>query len=199
MNTVHNLWITQVALERGFLVRFLHSTIGIMILYISNRTKGAAHTCPFCMGETMLKRICDICGRTVAQGKPCPCRASRHRAYDRERRDKNKAAFYNGKAWQRITEAARRRAQYADEVVFAETGRLIPGAIVHHIEPIDENPARKLDMENLIFVSAQTHKKIHDAYDKNPRAKREMQEKLATIRGKSGAAGAGQKSFEQEI
>jgi len=115
------------------------------------------------------------------------------------RRDKNKAAFYHGKAWQRTAEAARRRAQYADEVVFAETGRFVRGNIVHHIEPIGENPARKLDMENLIFVSAQTHKKIHDAYNKNPRAKREMQERLTAIRRKRDEAGAGQKSFEQEI
>nr|DAY31540.1 MAG TPA: NinG protein [Caudoviricetes sp.] len=147
----------------------------------------------------MLKRICDICGRTVKQGKPCPCRVSRHRDYDIMRRDKNKAAFYHGKAWQRTAEAARRRAQYADEVVFAETGRFVRGNIVHHIEPIGENPARKLDMENLIFVSAQTHKKIHDAYNKNPRAKREMQERLTAIRRKRDEAGAGQKSFEQEI
>lgn len=145
----------------------------------------------FFVGDIMLKRICDICGRTAAQGKPCPCRASRHRVYDRERRDKDKAAFYNGQAWQRTAEAARARAGYADEVIFAETGRLIPGAIVHHIEPIVENPARKLDMENLIFVSAATHKKIHDAYSKSSRAKREMQEKLAAIRRKRYGAGEG--------
>lgn len=143
----------------------------------------------------MLNRICDICGRTVKQGKPCLCRVSRHRDYDRERRDKNKAAFYHGKAWQRTAEAARRRAQYADEVVFAETGRLVPGAIVHHIEPIGENPVRKLDMENLIFVSAKTHKEIHDAYNKNSRAKREMQEKLAVIRRKRDEVGGGAKKF----
>ena len=147
----------------------------------------------------MLTRICEICGRTVPQGKPCPCRAQRHRDYDRERRDKNKAAFYHGKAWQRTAEAARRRAQYADEVVFTETGRLVPGAIVHHIEPIGENPVRKLDMENLIFVAAATQKKIHYAYEKISRAKREMQEKLAAIRRKRDGAGEGQKSFEREI
>ena len=102
----------------------------------------------------MLNRICEICGRTVRHGKPCVCRAMRHRRYDERWRDKDKAAFYHGKAWQRTAEAARKRAQYVDEVIYAETGRLVPGAIVHHIEPIDENPMRKLDMENLIFVSA---------------------------------------------
>jgi hypothetical protein len=143
----------------------------------------------------MLKRICDICGRTVVQGRCCPCQAQRHRAYDCERRNKKKAAFYNGKAWQRTSEAARIRANYADEVVFTETGRLIPGAIVHHIEPIGENPARKLDMDNLIFVSAKTHKEIHDAYNKNLRAKRAMQEKLKEIRRKRDNVGGGAKKF----
>ena len=151
------------------------------------------------MGEIMLKRICGVCGRTVTQGTRCPCQARRHRDYDRTRRDKDKAAFYNGKAWQRTAEAARIRARYADEVIYAETGRIVPGAIVHHIEPIGENPARKLDMDNLIFVSARTHKEIHDAYQKNPRAKRAMQEKLREIRAKRDGAGAGQKSLEQEI
>ena len=75
----------------------------------------------------------------------------------------------------------------------------MPGAIVHHIEPIGENPARKLDMDNLIFVSARTHKEIHDAYNKNPRAKRAMQGKLAEVRRKIDEAGAGQKSLEGEI
>ena len=139
----------------------------------------------------MLNRICDICGRTVVQGRSCPCQAQRRSTYDRERRDKNKAAFYHGKAWQRTAKAARIRARYADEVVFAETGRLVPGAIVHHIEPIGENPVRKLDMGNLIFVSAATHKKIHDAYDKSSRVKREMQEKLREIRAKRDGAGEG--------
>ena len=139
----------------------------------------------------MLNRICDICGRTVVQGRSCPCQAQRHSTYDRERRDKNKAAFYHGKAWQRTAEAARIRARYADEVIYAETGRIVPGAVVHHIEPIGENPARKLDMDNLIFVSARTHKEIHDAYQKNPRAKRAMQEKLAAIRRKIDGAGEG--------
>lgn len=153
----------------------------------------------FYMGEVMLNRICEICGRTVRHGKPCVCRAMRHRRYDERWRDKDKAAFYHGKAWQRTAEAARKRAQYVDEVIYAETGRLVPGAIVHHIEPIDENPMRKLDMENLIFVSAGTHKRIHDAYEKNPRAKREMQEKLMVIRRERDGAGDGQKSFGEEI
>ncbi len=78
-----------------------------------------------------------------------------------------------------------------DEVVFAETGRIVPGAIVHHIEPIGENPARSLDMANLVFVSAKTHKEIHDAYNKSARGKWEMQQKLAAIRRKIDGAGGG--------
>nr|DAX26985.1 MAG TPA: hypothetical protein [Caudoviricetes sp.] len=50
-------------------------------------------------------------------------------------------------------------------------------------------------MDNLIFVSAKTHKEIHDAYNKNLRAKRAMQEKLKEIRRKRDNVGGGAKKF----
>ncbi len=129
----------------------------------------------------MLTRICAACGRIVPQGERCPCQTTRHKEYDRGRRDKDKARFYHSREWQAVAAAVRARAGYADEVARAN-GRLVPGAIVHHIYPVDERPDLRLSLGNLIFVSARTHKEIHDAYNKNPRAKKEMQACLIAIR-----------------
>ena len=137
----------------------------------------------------MLTRICLSCGRLVRQGETCPCQAKRHKEYDRGRRDKDKARFYHSREWQAVAAAVRARAGYADEVARAN-GRLVPGTIVHHIYPVDERPDLRLSLGNLIFVSARTHKEIHDAYNKNPRAKKEMQSRLfAALAGNVDARG----------
>ncbi|MGP1408035.1 hypothetical protein [Selenomonas sp.] len=125
----------------------------------------------------MLTRICPSCGRLVQQGEACPCQAKRHKAYDRERRDKDRARFYHSREWRAVAAAVRARAGYADELAKAG-GRLVPGAVVHHIHPVGDRPDLRLSMANLIYVSTRTHKEIHDAYNKNPQAKKEMQERL---------------------
>ena len=125
----------------------------------------------------MLTRICPSCGRLVRQGEACPCQGKRHKAYDRERRDKDRAKFYHSREWRAVAAAVRARAGYADELAKAG-GRLVPGSAVHHIHPVSERPDLRLSMGNLIYVSARTHKAIHDAYDKSPQAKKEMQSRL---------------------
>ena len=73
------------------------------------------------------------------------------------------------------------RAGY-DEVIFSETGRLIPCNVVHHIEPIDERPDLRLSMSNLICVTAKTHRRIHAAYDSGQSEKSQMVARLREIR-----------------
>ena len=131
----------------------------------------------------MLMRICGRCGQRIAQGQQCACMADRHHAYDRERRDKARARFYHSREWRQISQAARMRAGY-DEVIFSETGRLIPCDVVHHIEPIAERPDLRLSMSNLICVTAKTHRRIHAAYDDDPMTKRQMIARLREARSK---------------
>ena len=137
----------------------------------------------------MLTRICPSCGRPVQQGEACPCQAKRHKAYDRERRDKDRAKFYHSREWRAVVAAVRARAGYADELAKA-SGRLVPGSVVHHIHPVGERPDLRLSLGNLIYVSARTHKAIHDAYDKSPQTKKEMQSRLfAALAGNADARG----------
>ena len=73
------------------------------------------------------------------------------------------------------------RAGY-DEVIFSETGRLIPCDVVHHIETIGDRPDLRLSMSNLICVTAKTHRRIHAAYDSGQREKSQMVSRLREIR-----------------
>ena len=78
----------------------------------------------------MLTRICAACGRLVTQGARCACQASRHKAYDRERRDKDKARFYHSREWRAVAAAVRARAGYADELAKAGGSCRVPLCII---------------------------------------------------------------------
>lgn len=130
----------------------------------------------------MLNRLCAVCGRTVQQGQRCECQKKRHKAYDREHRDKDKALFYHSKSWARLREQAKVRANGCDEYIRYITKTLTPGVIAHHIFPIDERPELRLRSDNIVFVSARTHEMIHAAYDKGGDDKLRMQAALRAVR-----------------
>ena len=131
----------------------------------------------------MLMRICGRCGRKIIQGQQCSCQIDRHHAYDSEHRDKKRARFYHSREWRQISQAARMRTGY-DEVIYHDTGRLIPCDVVHHIQPIAERPDLRLSMSNLICVTAKTHRQIHAAYDHDPTMKQQMIARLREAHSK---------------
>lgn len=133
----------------------------------------------------MLMRQC-ICGRLVRQGEQCICRREANhkswRRYDQEKRDRLRAEFYHSVAWRRMTEAVRARAAGLDEWALAD-GRLERGAICHHIEELKDTPALSLDINNLIYVSAASHKKIHKEYEASEERKEKMKARLKEALG----------------
>lgn len=123
-----------------------------------------------------------MCGRTVEAGKPCRCITESRKAYDMTHRNKKSTAFYHSKQWKAVQAAAAARAHYADELILSEERRIVPGRIAHHIQPIADRPELSLSLSNIIYVSDATHKRIHDAYSKGAKERREMQERLARVR-----------------
>ena len=126
----------------------------------------------------MLTRLCPVCGRITRAGAPCACQAGRHREYDRQHRDADRATFYKSKAWAKTQRAVKARAGGCDEFLRATEGRLIPADTVHHIAPLADDPGASLSMENLILVSRRTHKYIHDRYAMGKNEKAAMQGRL---------------------
>lgn len=93
-----------------------------------------------------------------------------------------RAAFYDSHEWRATAEAARARAGYCDEYARQYDHRLIPGKVVHHIHTLEEEPGRRLDLNNLVVVSAKTHDHIHREYAASPDRKAAMVALLEAIR-----------------
>ena len=135
----------------------------------------------------MLMRICSRCGKRLEPGETCTCVGKKssikqhNQRYDKMQRNKERAAFYMSPAWLSLKRAAKARAYGLDELRLYQ-GRMVPGDVVHHIIPITDDPGRRLDADNLICVSNQTHRYIHAQYDRGGRAKKEMQALLFEIR-----------------
>lgn len=133
----------------------------------------------------MLMYICGHCGKSNPVGERCSCRAKadaeRNKKYDHEHRDHERAAFYQSPAWEAARLAVKSRAIGMDQYAYAEFHMLGRGTTAHHIIPLAEAPERALDMSNLIWVSAQMHRRIHATYDRSPEAKRALQDRLRAI------------------
>ncbi len=130
----------------------------------------------------MLTTICGRCGRLIQQGAKCPsCEAARQREYDRDHRNQDSKAFYNSKSWKLLQKAVASRAGYTDEYIRFYKGRIEPGKIAHHIQPISERPDLGLVGRNIIYVSAATHQMIHAEYAKGKKEKEEMQRRLYRV------------------
>lgn len=119
----------------------------------------------FCPGDDrMLKRICPICGRIHNQGEQCSMAKRRHKEYDRDHRDRARAGFYHSKEWTALHDMVKDRFHGMDAYEWCVNHRIVPGTIVHHIIPLVEDPEGCADLDNLILLSAKSHRKVHDLY-----------------------------------
>ncbi len=132
----------------------------------------------------MLMRICAKCGRKVLQGTRCTCakerEKERHKIYNAEFRDQEKNKFYHSKEWASLVAAVKARANGLDEYALAQ-GYFEEGNTVHHIYTVDERPDLKMSMDNLIYLSARNHNRIHKEYNKDATTKKILQAKLCGI------------------
>lgn len=116
----------------------------------------------------------------MRQGENCSCQNDRHKIYNAAQRDKEKNAFYHSAAWERLVARVKARASGLDEYAQAQ-GYFEVGNTVHHIYTVDERPDLKLSLDNLIFLSAKNHNRIHKEYNKDAESKKILQAKLIGI------------------
>ncbi|WP_462351188.1 endonuclease [Fusobacterium varium] len=129
----------------------------------------------------MLYKICGSCGNKIKHDEICPCRKKRGRGYDRENRNKVNAKFYNSREWKKLTRLCKLRANGLDLYELEINKRIVKGSLTHHIEELEDNRGRALDINNLIWVGDRTHAFIHAEYEKSSEAKEKMQEILFKI------------------
>ena len=133
----------------------------------------------------MLMKVCGRCGKKIEATKTCECNKSRHKVYDREYRNKDNAEFYHSKAWKQLTKLCKLKANGLDLYELEVNGKIVKGTLSHHIEELEENRDRALDITNLIWVSEKTHNYIHSVYNKSKKDKNKLKALLFKIVNKN--------------
>lgn len=114
-------------------------------------------------------KICNRCGKPYAVGKRCRCQTAYKRNYNKFGRDKRIKEFRASKAWGDTRAAVISRDGGLDLWLLYTTGEIRAGDSVHHIEPLNEAFDRRLDMDNLITLSEESHGRIEYLYKTNRR------------------------------
>lgn len=142
------------------------------------------------MGITALKKKCSKtgCNKVVEHGviycdyhqrKWEQEEKERYREYQSIRRkdkeQKKYQDFYNDKSWKRIRDAVIADYYGIDILEYYRTGRIIQGGRVHHIIELSEDWNSRLDICNLIYLTEQNHRRVHEEYKKGIREKKQMQ------------------------
>ena len=128
---------------------------------------------------------CSRCGKRIPSGTSCPCIKTRHKEYDKYSRDKKCKQFYASREWRAIRSATIEIDDGMDVYLFMTEGKLVAADTVHHIIPLQDDWQRRLDMDNLMSLSHDTHSMIEQMYrkDKTGTAKK-LQKMLLEYRNK---------------
>lgn len=71
-----------------------------------------------------------------------------------------------------------------DIVHYYRTSKVIQGYTVHHIIELSEDYSKRLDVDNLIYLTERDHQHVHREYNKGDREKKAMQKILITLKNK---------------
>lgn len=133
----------------------------------------------------------------MPSGSTCPCIKQRHREYDRYSRDQRSRNFYGGKDWERARAAALDADGGIDVYLYMTEGIVVAADTVHHIIPIKDDWDKRINIDNMISLSSDTHSMIEQMYKKNKGAMiRRLQEMIKEYRGQKEDGGY-LKSFEK--
>ena len=144
----------------------------------------------------MLKKLCSApgCYKVVDDGvkycekhqmKDVERRRASNREYKRKRmQDEDEARrqkLYSSRKWRKFREAQIARRFGIDIYEYYTTGKIVNAEVYHHIRDTKEDWDRRFDSKNVIGVSGENHKKIHDEYDKGYIDRIRMQRKLTDM------------------
>ena len=147
-----------------------------------------------------LKKLCSYSGCNVLVDygtKYC----YKHRTKDKERykdyrrsrlRDEEEKArqkFYNSPEWKNVRDLVIRKCFGIDIVEYYRTGQIIKGYTVHHIIELKDDWNKRLDINNLIYLSQENHIKIHKLMEQSKEDKEKVIEMLLEVKAR----------FEQEF
>lgn len=101
-------------------------------------------------------KMCNYCHRIVEVGKICKCRNTKR--YKEKKTDET----YIDKRWNKVREKCKSNCFGLDVFAYYHDNKIEFGFTVHHIYPVDEFPERKYDVSNLIYLTEQNHRLVHN-------------------------------------
>ena len=133
----------------------------------------------------MLRATCPRCGRLVPYGVDCPCSAQskreRNRTYDntvRYTRDADLTSFYHSPEWRAMQQYIINKYDGLDVYAYLVKHEIVPASVVHHITPLREVWGLRLDEDNLIPLSAESHGEIESMYKTKKRETQTLLKRL---------------------
>lgn len=119
---------------------------------------------------------CSSCGRVHAKDYICKVKKQRQRQY---RKDKIDTAIYRANKWHKIRGQVLEDYNYVCLYTFYKEGKIIEANQVHHIIELLDDESLAYDEDNLIPMSKEKHRLIHELYKDN---KRQIQEELREMK-----------------
>ena len=122
----------------------------------------------------MAKRLiaCSSCGRVHPRGYVCEQKRKRNYEYKRDRED---TGIYKSRSWDKTRTNILEQYHHMCLYSFYVEGKIIKATDVHHIVEIFDDDSLAYDEDNLIPLSKEKHRLIHELYKED---KKKIQEEL---------------------
>lgn len=114
----------------------------------------------------MLSKRCEHCGKRIPVGKMCACMSKqRYKSSGADKYTQETKQFYLTSEWQKARELCISRCYGIDLCSFYTYGAIEYGQTVHHIIPLIDDYSKRLDINNLIYLTESNHRIIHEMYE----------------------------------
>lgn len=115
---------------------------------------------------------CSSCGRVHQRGYVCEIKRKRKTDYQNARED---TGIYYSNRWRTIRGQVLEKYNHICLYSFYVEGKIIKATDVHHIIELNDNSSLAYEEDNLISLSKEKHRLIHELYKED---KKKIQEEL---------------------
>lgn len=115
---------------------------------------------------------CSSCGRIHQRGYVCESKRKRNYEYKKDRED---TGIYKSRSWDKARANILEQYHHICLYSFYVEGKIIKATDVHHIIELNDNSSLAFDEDNLIPLSKEKHRLIHELYKED---KKKIQDEL---------------------
>ena len=123
---------------------------------------------------------CSVCCRVHSKDYICEHKKKRRQLINKDRLDKN---IYSGNKWRLIRTKVLEECNYICLYTLYKEGKIVKADCVHHIIEILEDESLCYEKDNLIALSNDKHKLVHELYKES---KNKVQDELREMKRRWG-------------